>query len=368
VLPGRRPTLADLAREAGVSRSTASRAVAGRGYVAGPVRERISAAAERIGYIPDAVARSLRERASRSIGVLISDLRNPFYAEVASAAEQRLRSRGYHILVANSDGDPDEELVAARLLGSSRVPGAIVAPVAAEAARRLLALGVAVVEVDRQMTGGACDAVLLENEVGAWEAVHHLTQLGHRRIGLLLGETRWTTGVERLAGYRRALREAGIAFDGRAVHPTSFHQYHPSGSSRPEAAQATSELLDRCPDLTAIFATNNVLAEGAVAEAQRRRLRLPRDLSIVAFDDEPWMTIVQPGITAVAQPTADIGRAAADLLLERLATTHRTEPVVVRLPPELVVRGSTGPPRAEPKGRQPAGRRRSGLTTPGARP
>jgi LacI family transcriptional regulator len=335
-MTGRRPTITDLAREAGVSRSTASRAVTGAGYVAAPVRERVRVAAERIGYVPDTVARSLRHKTSRAIGVLISDLRNPFYADVATAVEQRLRSHGYHIILANSDGLPEEELAAANLFTGSRVAGVIVAPVS-PIAHRLNAVGVPVVEIDRRMAVGDCDAVVIENAAGAEAATSHLIELGHRRIGLLLGEMGWTTGPERLAGYRAALAKAGIPFDETLTEAGSGHPT--------EAEPLARRLLDRAPDVTAIFATNNLMAEDAVAEIQRRGLAIPTDVSLVAFDDIPWMSIFRPGITAVAQPTLEIGREAADLLLARMAGSHPDEPVEVRLQPTLVVRGSTAPPR-----------------------
>jgi LacI family transcriptional regulator len=329
----RRPTISDLAREAGVSRSTASRAVTGAGYVAAPVRERVRTAAERIGYVPDSIARSLRQSTSRAVGVLISDLRNPFYAEVATAAEQHLRARGYHIILASSDGLADEERAAATVFAGSRVGGVIVAPVSPIAAR-LVELGVAVVEVDRQMAAGRCDAVLIENAAGAEAATTHLIELGHRRIGILLGEMDWTTGPERLAGYRAALERAGIRYDKTLVQPGTGHPT--------EAEHPARTLLDRAPDLTAIFATNNLMAENALAEIQRRGLAIPGDLSLVAFDDVSWMSIVHPAVTAVAQPTAEIGRTAADLLLARMGGDGVSEPSVVRLAPRLVVRGSTG--------------------------
>lgn len=331
-----RPTISDLAREAGVSRSTASRAMSGSGYVAAPVRDRIRTVAERIGYVPDTVARSLRHRTSRAIGVLISDLRNPFYADVATGIEQRLRTQGYHIILANSDGLPSEELAAATLFSGSRVAGVIVTPVS-PVAGRFAEAGVPVVEIDRQMVPGACDAVLLENEAGADLATSHLVALGHRRIGLLLGEMSWATGPERLAGYRAALARAGIPFDPALTERGSGHPT--------EAEHLARRLLERAPDVTAIFATNNLMAEDAIAEIQARGLDIPRGMSLVAFDDIPWMSIVQPGITAVAQPTLEIGRTAADLLLARMRGDAPDEPRVVRLRPELVVRGSTAPPR-----------------------
>jgi len=304
--------------------------------VAAPVRERVQAVAVRIGYVPDAVARSLRHRATRAVGVLISDLRNPFYADLAAAVEQRLRARGYHMILANSDGLADEEEAAATLFQASRVAGVILAPVTALATRQLVDAGVAVVEVDRQLAPGECDAVLVENEEGARMATGHLLEIGHRRIGLLLGELEWQTATERLAGYRSALELAGVPFDESLVPRSSF--------TAADAARMTGELLDRRPDVTAIFATSNVLAEGAIAEIQRRGRRIMTDLSLVAFDDVPWMRLMQPAISAVAQPTIGLGRTAAELLLDRLDATAPPEPVVRRLETTLVLRGSTAPP------------------------
>jgi len=334
--PGPRPTISDLAREAGVSRSTASRVMSGQGYVAQPVRVRVRAVAERLGYVPDAVARSLRHRATRSVGVLISDLRNPFYADLAAAVEGTLRARGYHMILANSDGLEDEEHAAATLFRASRVAGVILAPVSARATRQLVDAGVAVVEVDRQLAPGECDAVVVENEAGALAATSHLLELGHRRIGLLLGELGWMTATERLAGYRAALARGGIPFDETLVPRSSF--------SSADAARVTGELLDRRPDLTAIFATSNVLAEGAIAEIQRRGRRITADLSLVAFDDVPWMRLMRPPISAVAQPTIGLGQTAAELLLDRLDGTAPPDPVVRRLETTLIVRGSTARP------------------------
>jgi LacI family transcriptional regulator len=331
----RRPTISDLAREAGVSRSTASRVISGNGYVASSVKVRVRAAADRIGYVPDAVARSLRHRATRAVGVLISDLRNPFYADVAAAVEQRLRSRGYHMILANSDGMADEEEAAATLFEASRVAGVVLAPVSGLATRRLIDAGVAVVEVDRQLAPGECDAVLVENEAGAFAATSHLLELGHRRIGLLLGELGWMTATERLAGYRAALERFGLPFDESLVPRSSF--------SPAEAARVTGELLDKRPDVSAIFATSNVLAEGAIAEIQRRGRRIMTDLSLIAFDDVPWMRLMQPPISAVAQPTIGLGSVAAELLLDRLDGTAGAEPVVRRLETTLILRGSTAP-------------------------
>jgi LacI family transcriptional regulator len=190
-----------------------------------------------------------------------------------------------------------------------------------------------VVEVDRQLATVPCDGVVIDNELGAREATGHLLGLGHRRVALLVAETDWTSDAGRLRGYLGAIHDANVRVDERLIVRVPHH------------AVDTEERIDALLDQerpTAIFAANNTLAEQAWRILRRRGLRLPRDVSLVGFDDVPWMGMVEPAITVVAQPTLHMGRRAARLLLERLAEPGR-EPVVECLQPVLVVRGSTGP-------------------------
>ena len=331
----RRATIGDVAKAAGVSPSTASRALTGRGYAAQSVKVRVLDAATRLGYVPDDIARSLKRRTSRLIGVVISDLRNPFYADLAAGIEEVLGTAGFQMVLVNDDGDTDRELSGLRTLLAMRVPGAIVTPLSA-AAGTLTEQGVPVVEVDRQMAATRCDAVLVDSAHGAREATAHLLELGHRRIGFLIDELEWTSGAGRLDGYRTALRESGSTFDAALVSRVGF------GAGR--AAAATAELLDRHPDLTAIFAANNQVAEGVWQELQRRRLRVPADISLVAFDDQPWMTLVEPAVTAVRQPVVRLGAQAAELLLARMSGEQTGEPRTLWLEPEFIRRSSTRRP------------------------
>jgi LacI family transcriptional regulator len=338
---GRRATIGDVARAAGVSPSTASRALTGRGYAAAEVKTRVLAAATQLGYVPDDIARSLRRRASRLVGVVISDLRNRFYADLAAGIEEVLCAAGYQTVLVNDDGDTDRELAGVRTLLAMRVPGTIVTPLSATAGAVLADQGVPVVEVDRQMAGSRCDAVLVDSRHGAHEATTHLLELGHRRIAFVADELEWTTGAGRLDGYRRALRDAQVRYDAALVARVGFgHDNAPGG-----AAAATGQLLDRHPDVTAIFAANNLMAEGVWQELQRRELRVPEDISLVAFDDEPWMTMVTPAVSTVTQPVVRIGADAAELLLARMAGELTGEPRTVWLQPTFVRRGSTRAPR-----------------------
>jgi LacI family transcriptional regulator len=334
---GSRPvTLADIAEAAGTSPSTASRALSGRGYVSEEARARLRAAAERLGYVPNASARTLKQRTSRVVGVAVSDLGNQFYARLAVGIEQTLREAEYQMVLVSDNSDRAQELACARTFLAMRAAGVIITPADSAAAALLARHGVDVVEVDRRLATVPCDAVVIDNERGGRDATEHLLALGHRRIALLVADTDWTSDRGRLQGYRRALTQAELQVDPRLILPIGFHA--------PDAEQRIEALYEETAP-TAIFAANNLLAEAAWRVLRRRRLRLPRDASLVAFDDVPWMTMVEPRITVIAQPTVEMGRRAARLLLRR-ADDPSSPPQVVCLDPTLIVRGSTGPPPA----------------------
>lgn len=329
-------TLADIAREAGTSASTASRALNGRGYVSEAARDRLVAVANRLGYVPNASARTLKQRTSRVVGVVVSDLANQFYARLAAGIEQVLREADYQMMVLGDNSEAAEEVEGARTFLAMRAPGVIMTPVGSDATELLRARGIAVVEVDRRLAEVPCDAVVIDNERGGREATMHLVGLGHRRIALLGVETDWTSDAGRLNGYRTALRTAGIEFDPRLVVRIPLHS--------PATEMQIEALLDEGAP-TAIFAANNTLAEQVWHVLRRRGLRIPGDVSLVGFDDVPWMGMVDPAITVVEQPTLELGRRAALLLLRRLDGPS-LEPVLEILQPRLVVRGSTGPARS----------------------
>nr|WP_184802085.1 LacI family DNA-binding transcriptional regulator [Kribbella italica] len=332
--PVKRPTVQDVAREAGVSPSTVSRALHTRGYASPEVRERVQAAANRIGYVLDHNARNLRSRTSTSIGVLISDLRNPFYADLAAGIEEELRAAEYQMVLVNDNGDPAEEMRAAETLLAMRVPGVIVTPVTAACPRILQDNGVHVVCADRELGRSGSDVVLSDNKAGARELTEHLIGLGHTRIGFLIDETKWSTGAGRLAGFRAAHADHGLEVDEQLIAYTSFDAV--------AAQETTRELLDSL-DMTAIVAANNVLAQGALAEIKRRRWKIPRRISLAAYDDVPWMSLVAPALTTVDQHTVELGRNCARLLLARIRGELPARRRIVRVAPRLIVRGSTGP-------------------------
>jgi DNA-binding LacI/PurR family transcriptional regulator len=333
--PARRATIREVADEAGVSRSTASRALTGRGYVAPEVRNRVREVARALGYVADATARHLRQQASRSIGVLVSDLSNPFYAGLAAGISQQARKRQYTMMLTDDGGRPEIEAEAAEAFVALRVAGVIVTPVSAEISTYLTGQRIPVVEVDRQFAAGECDAVLVDNGSAARKVTAQLLDLGHRRISLVIDELHWTTGRDRLAGYQTALAAAGIPLDDSLVVT--------AGWDVDAARIEIHKLLSRPEPPTALFAANNVLAEAAWRAAAELNLSIPDQLSLVSFDDMAWMSLVRPGVTAIAQDAVALGEAAVAQLVDRIQAP--LAPVrTVLLSATVISRGSTASP------------------------
>jgi LacI family transcriptional regulator len=335
--PPRRATLKDVAEAAGVSQSTTSRALSGAGYVAPAVRDRVRATAERLGYVPHAMARSLRQQVSRSIGVVVSDLRNAFYADLAAGVAARARARGYTMMLVDGQGSAEDELSAARAFVSTRTAGVILTPVSATVSSYLISQHVPVVEVDRQYARGSCDAVVIDNHRLALRMTEHLVALGHRRVALLVDEADSTTGADRSRGYRAALQAAGL--------PARPDLVVAVGGDAGAARKAAVDLLARRDRPTALLASNSLLAEGLWHAVRDLGLSVPADVSVVSFDDARWMSMVSPGVTAVAQDVVALGAAAVDRLLARLADPD-DEPHTVTLEAEILPRGSTAAPRS----------------------
>jgi len=330
-----RATIKDVARLAGVSQSTTARALSGEGYVAAEVRARVLKVADELGYVPHAMASSLRKQKSRSIGVVVSDLRNAFYADLAAGISRRAREHGYTMILVDDRGSAQAEMEAARTFVGMRVAGVIVTPVSAAISSYLLAQRIPVVEADRTFSQGACDAVLVDNIGVSQRMSDHLISLGHRRIALLIDETAWTTGADRFKGYRRSLEESGIEVDPALLVTAGWD----AGGAR----QAAVDLLARRDRPTAVFSANNVLAEGLWRAASDLGMRVPDDLSIVSFDDAPWMSLVTPGVTAVAQDTVALGDAAMSRLLARIEEPDGPAETVV-IEAQILPRGSTAAP------------------------
>ena len=332
-------TVADVARAAGVSVSTAARVLSGNGYASEATRRVVADAARDLGYVPNQIARSLRTKQTHLVGLLIGDVENSFYSVIARNVESASKEAGYRVVLCNSDDDPRIEREYLQLLEGMHVDALIVTPTSKNRRHlaRFIQEGIVVVQVDRRIEGLQADAVLVDNEAGAASAVSHLIDAGHSRIGIVTGELEVTTANERLTGYERALTAHGIAIRPSLVRSGSFHHDH--------AVEEATALIRAKPAPTAIFAANNILAEAALIALDQERLRVPRDVSVVAFDDLQWMSMVEPPLTTVRQPVADMARSAAELALRRLRDGFEGRPSTVVFHTELIERGSVTTPR-----------------------
>ncbi len=342
----RKPTIQDVAREAGTSVSTVSRVLTGSAHVSPDRRRAVEAAVARLGFRPSHIARSLRTRSTRTIGLLINDITNPFYSAVVKGAEDEANRRGYGLILCDTNEDPAREQQYLEMLRDKQVDGIIFGPTGSNTALIApLARRLPLVMIDRRLDEVDADAVLADNEGGAYRAASHLLAHGHRRIGAVTWGG-WITSLEqRLRGYRRALTDGGAVADPRLVVEVP----------RPEA-----ELVSRaiCGWLradwepaggppTALFALNNQMGMGALRAARELGLCIPGDLALVVFDDLEMFELTTPAITAVSQPAADMGRRAVELLVARLADRAAggegraaRPPEVALLPTRLVERGS----------------------------
>jgi LacI family transcriptional regulator len=329
-------TIRDVAREAGVSQATAARALAGYGYVSEATRLRVRDAAATIGYRPNAVARSLVSGATKTIGVVVGDIENPFFAGAARGIADVLERDGYTLLLANSDEDLARERRAVEALHARQVDGLAVVPSSGDDGAHLAAIlreGRPVVLLDRPISGLAADAVLVENRQGAQRAVGHLAALGHRRIGLVGDSPGIISTGERIEGYRTALHDVGA--------PALDALVSLGGSSIDEGHRSALRLLGRPDRPSALFTVNNFMTAGTLGAIRELGLRIPEDIALVGFDDLDWTTLVDPPITVVAQPVAELGRTVAERLLERLRG-DAGPPRETRLTTRLVIRGSCG--------------------------
>jgi len=338
----RRPTQEDVARVAGVSRATVSYVINNRTdgnvRISEETRCRVLEAIEELGYRPNVLARSLRQGQTHTIGMIVPDNTNPFFAEVARGVEDTSFEQGYSVILCNSDRDLDKELLYTNVLAEKRVDG-ILFVAAGMSTERICALQerrMPVIVVDRDIPDVAVDSVMTANERGGWLATRHLIELGHRRIGCIAGPSDVTPSAERVTGYRQALREAGLPMDEALIMKGDF-QYE-------SGYQAARQLLSMEDPPTAIFACNDLMAVGAISAAVRLGRQVPADLSVVGFDDVPLASFANPALTTIVQPKYEIGVVAATMLLERMQDPDRPPHRKV-LDTELVVRQSTAPVR-----------------------
>jgi LacI family transcriptional regulator, galactose operon repressor len=336
-MPGvpERATLRDVARIAGVHPGTVSRALnpATEALVRDETVRRVRQVAEELGYRPNPLARGLKTNRSYTIGVIVPDIQNPLFPPIIRGLDDRLGQAGYTPLIANTDNDPDRERVDFEAMRTRAVDGFITATARLdhELLDEIAAVGVPLVLVNRRVEDGSLPSATADDRAGVRLAVEHLIELGHTRIAHLGGPQDVSTGHQRSEGFREAMEAAGLDASlvaaGRAF-------------TEPEGARLCEDLLAGGEEVTAIVAGNDLMALGCYDVFAERGIRCPDDISVVGFNDMPFVARFAPPLSTVRIPHYEIGVAAAQLLLDLLAG-NEDGPTEVVLQPELIVRGST---------------------------
>ncbi len=331
-------TIRDVARRAAVSTMTVSRVLNRRGYVRPATRERIEAAIAELGYVPNSLARSLRSKQTKTLALVLTDITNPFFTTLARGVEDVASNQGFNVIFCNTDESEHKQDEYLTVLVQKQVDGVLLVPArsAPEPIAFLQQHGITVVVLDRRAPGVEVDVIRGESERAAFDLTSLLLELGHRRIGMLSGPADVSTAQDRVAGYQRAFRHAGLT----PPADLFFVDAYTVAGGRRMAECALSQQ----PGPTALFAANNFIAIGAFHVLRERGLRVPEDISLVAFDDLPPTIMLEPFLTVATQPANEMGRRATELLLGRLLGQETSTPQEIILPTPVIQRRSTAPP------------------------
>lgn len=330
-------TLRDVAREAGVSVSTASRVLNGQPFVSDGVRERVLLASEQLGYRPDVAARSMRTGTTGAVGLIVSDISNPLFASIARAADHALSPRGYALMVANSANDAAHEAELIAAFRQRRLDGLMIAAAdegAAGLAKRVDSFQAAVL-LDREVQGSRADTVLSDHATGFADAIRHLAGLGHRRIALIAGTDLQRGSRVRIATFLEETARLGLDRDDALLREGEL--------TVEDGYRAVGEILSLPQPPTAIVAGNNQLFAGMFAALRDLGVSIPRDLSVVACEETELTALHIPPLDVVRRDVEELGTRAATLLLERLDAPRRRGRQIV-LPTTFEARGSSAAP------------------------
>lgn len=326
-------TIKDIAEKAKVSTATVSRALYNTGYIKEETRKRILEVAEELEYRKHKESKTPKIK-TNVVGVIVSDITNPFFTQVVRGIEDVLNPAGYSLLLCNGDENVEKEKNYLKVLLNKKVDGIILTPAGGDhkAVREVANKEIPLVLIDRLIESLNVDGVIIDNVSGAYDATSHLIFEGYRRIAVIAGSLRTMTAKERLEGYKKALQDAGIEFDENLVENGRYTQ---EGGYK-----AAKTLMERAhPD--AIFIANNVMTTGALLALKELKIKIPEEVGIVGFDDLEWALLIDPPLTTVSQPIYTIGSTAAQLLLRRLSRAAKIKKEVIILKPRLVVRESS---------------------------
>ena len=329
----------DVAKLAGVAPITVSRCINNSGYCSAEARARIESAIAELDFVPNRLASGLRSKRTHTLALVLTDITNPFFTTIARGVEDIASEAGYTVIFGNTDELIAKEQMYLQMLLEKRVDGVLLVPAKSgiDSVNLLKKQGTPIVVIDRRLPDLQTDVVRCDSEGGAYDLTRLLLSLGHREIAILNGPRGVSTATDRLAGYRRALAEAGIPRNKESEFHGAFTQE--SGFEMAHQAMQKNNMI------TAVFAANNFIAFGTIKALQEMRLRVPEEVAVVGFDDLPTSLVTFPFLTVAAQPAYEMGKKATEILLGRLDGELSDQYQEVVLPAAIVVRQSSGAAR-----------------------
>jgi len=330
------PTIRDVAKLAGVAPITVSRVINNSDYVKQETRARVDAAIEELGYIPNTLGLSLRSKRTMTLAAVITDITNPFWTTVIRGVEDIAQTNGYSIILCNTDESQDKQEQYLQMLLRRRIDGILLVPASSdsEPIKLIKKQNIPVVLMDRHVPGVDVDIVRSDTEDGAYLITEHLLSLGHKRIAMLSGPQNISTSVDRVNGYRWAIRNAGLSKGAEHIFWGKYTQ-----ESGYKLAQ---QMLTELPDTTALVTANNFIAIGAMKLLLERKIRIPEDIALVTVDDIPPAFTVTPFFTVAIQAASEMGKQATQLLLDRVSGAMDAPCQEIILPVQMTIRTSSG--------------------------
>lgn len=323
-----------IADKAGVSTATVSRVLNDYKGIRDVTRKRVLKVINEYNYEINAIAKSLKQKRTMTVGIVLGNVLSQFYSIIAKSVEDTASKYGFSTILCNGDDDPAKELKYLKVLKSNRVDGIILTPTGrnADYVNNLINSGTNIVLLDRLIEGVSCDAVLVDNLNGAYLAIKHLLEQGYRRIGIINGFIDRTTGHDRLEGYKKALKEANIKIDDDLIKIGNF--------KKKSGYELTEEILASKPD--ALFVTNIDMMLGSIILTREKFLKIPADLAFAGFDDPEWAMLLEPPLTVVQQPVYELGVTAAEILIKKIISNEDSKsPLIHVLNTTLVIRKSS---------------------------
>ena len=323
-----------IADKAGVSTATVSRVLNDYKGVRENTRKAVLKVINEFDYEINAIAKSLKQKKTMTVGIIVGNVLSKFYSVIAESVEVTLSRYGYNTILCNGNDNPEKELKYLKVLRSNRVDGIILVPTGRNAnyVNKLMASGTKIVLLDRLIDGLECDAVVVDNLNGSYNAIKHLIEQGYRKIGIINGYMDRTTGYDRLEGYRSALKESSIKIDDDLIKIGDF--------KKESGYRLTEEILKSKPD--AIFVTNEDMALGSILLLKNKNIKIPDDIAFVGFDDPEWAILINPPLTVVQQPVKTLAATAADILIKAINEDGAIDrPVIHTLNTTLMIRESS---------------------------